>query len=127
MKSRFYLGIVLLVFFLVLGLATGAVLQRVHMPIAASLEAAAEAMLSGDTEESTALSRQAQKQWQRYWRGTAAVSGHLPIEEIEKEFSQLPAYLSAGHSTAFAACCLRLASLIRAVAEAQSFQWWNLL
>lgn len=127
MKSRFYLGIGLLLLFLILGFAAGVILQNLHMPTAATLEAAAEAVLSGEREKGSALYLQAQEQWQRYWKGTAAVSAHIPIEEIEKEFSQLPVYLSADHSTDFAAGCMRLASLIRAVAEAQNLHWWNLL
>lgn len=127
MKSRFYLGLCLLVCFLAMGFLNGFVLESIQNPVASTLEAAAEAALSGEQEKGSELYLQAQEQWQRCWKGIAAVSAHVPMEEIEKEFSQLPVYLSADHSTDFAAGCMRLASLIRAVAEAQNLHWWNLL
>lgn len=127
MMSRFWLGVGLLVVFLALGIGAAAVLDGVHQPIAQSLEAAAEQSLSGDLEGGAILARQAQDSWQRYWRGTAAVSSHGPMEEIDSLFAQLPVYARENHRADFAACCVRLASLIRAIADAQSFQWWNLM
>jgi len=125
--SRFWLGIGLLVIFLALSIGVAVALDAVHQPIAQSLDAAAEQSLAGDPEGAVMLAREAETRWQRYWRATAAVASHTPMDEIDGLFAQLFVYARQGRTVEFAAGCARLASLIRAIAEAQSFQWWNLM
>lgn len=125
--SRFWLGIGLLVIFLVLGIGSEVALNRIHQPIAQSLEEAAEQGLGGNPKEAVAIAQKAEERWQKYWRATATVSSHNPMDEIDSLFAQLSVYAQKDRTVEFSAGCARLASLIRAIAEAQSFQWWNLM
>ncbi len=125
--GRFWLGIGILVLFLVLGFWTGHTMDDVHQTISQTLENAATKSLSGDLTEGIALAQQAQSQWQSHWHGTASVADHAPMDEIDGLFAQLETYGKAGLTETFAAYCARLSQLVSAMGEAHSFTWWNLL
>ena len=125
--SRGWIGIALLVVLLILGLTASAVMDRMQLPITRQLEQAAQAALSGDTQQGFSAASTAQKQWEQRWRVTAALSDHGPMDEIDGLFGQLNAYMQSNQIQEFAACCRRIGVLVDAVREAHSLTWWNLL
>ncbi len=125
--GRFLLGIGILVLFLVLGLWIGHVMGEVHMAIADTLETAADQALSGDMAAATETANAAKASWEKHWHGSATVADHAPMDEIDGLIAQLEYYSRADQPGAFAACCARLSLLVRAMSEAHSLTWWNLL
>lgn len=125
--GRFWLGIGILVIFLVLGLWVNYAMDTVHQEIAQALDDAAAQTLDGNLTEGIALAQQARGKWQSHWRGTASVADHAPMDEIDGLFAQLDAYGQAGLTDDFAAYCARLSNLVAAMGEAHSLTWWNLL
>ena len=125
--GRFWLGIGLLALFLVLGFWISAAMDQVHLDISDTLELAAQQALDGDLDAGKETAQQAKKQWDKHWHGSAAVSDHAPMDEIDGLLAQLECYSRAGQTGEFAACCTRVSLLVRAMSEAHSFAWWNLL
>ena len=122
--DRFRLGAALLALLAGLGLWLSFSMERKLMPIADMLEASSQRVLAGQEAEGTALAEEAHRRWQACRNGIAAFSEHEPMEEIEGLFARLESYQGSRH---YAACCAKLADLIRAVAEAHSPTWWNFL
>ena len=125
--SRFYLGIFILLSVLILGLWVSHTLDDIHIEISDMLETAAASALSGDLENANALAQTAKSKWETSWHGTAAAADHEPMDEIDGLLSQLDCFARAGNISDFAACCTRCSLLVRAVSEAHSPTWWNLL
>lgn len=125
--SRFWLGIGLLVLFLVLGLWIGNTTNNANQTVAQTLDQAAAQTLQGDPETGVALAKQAHSQWDDSWHGTASVADHAPMDEIDGLFAQLEMYGETKQYADFAAYCARLAKLVTAVGEAHVLNWWNLL
>lgn len=123
--GRFCLGTGLLAALLILGLYVSSAANSTLLPIADKLDQAADQILAGETQQGHSLANTAKNQWQHHWHRTAAYADHEPMDEIDGIFSQLTGfYQKDAH---YAACCAKLAQLIRAVAEAHSPTWWNLL
>lgn len=122
-----YFGVGLLVVLLVLGSFVCWQMNRLQLPLVETLEDAADAALGGSFSQAVALGEQAKRQWESRWELTASLADHVPMDEIDGLFSQLKAYAREEEKTHYAACCLELVSMIRAVAEAHSPSWWNLL
>ncbi|MBR5529369.1 MAG: DUF4363 family protein [Oscillospiraceae bacterium] len=125
--KRIWLGLGILVLFLVLGLWSSYSMQKLHAPLAHKLESAADAALSGDWETGLVQAQQAQTQWETRWHGSAVLADHTPMDEIDSYFARLEIYSHTKNEEAFAAGCRQLAQLITATAEAHSFTWWNIL
>lgn len=125
--GRFALGVSLLLVMLLLGLWVTYTMNAVNEPVSRLLENAAQSALSGDLEQGINLANQARSIWEKSWHGTASVSDHNPMDEIDGMFSQLTVYAQTGNKEAFAAYCARISRLIHAVGEAHSPYWWNLL
>lgn len=127
MGGRFWLGIVLLLILLTGSLLAGFGMQALSRNVAQPLQLAAEKALSGDWNTSAELTRQAQKNWERRWKWTAAAADQTPMDAIDALFSQLPSVSPADDPNAFAACCYQLSALVQAVADAHQPTWWNFL
>lgn len=125
--GRFYLGVGILVLFLILGLWVTYSMNTVHQSVAQTLDEAAGRTLSGNLTEGISLAQQAQAHWQNHWHGTASVADHAPMDEIDGLFAQLQAYGQAGQAGDFAACCARISNLVAAIGEAHGLTWWNFL
>ena len=125
--GRFWLGIGILVLFLVLGLWVAHAMDNVHQDIGKALDQAAVQALDGDLEAGFLLAQQARNLWHARWHGTASVADHAPMDEIDGLFAQLDAYRQSERPSDFAAYCARLSALVIAVGEAHSLTWWNLL
>jgi len=125
--GRFWLGIGLLVLFLVLGFWISVTMDSVHSEISQELKLAAEQALEGELEVAAETAQQAKAKWEKHWHGSAAVADHAPMDEIDGLLAQLECYNRTGQTGEFAACCTRISLLVRAMSEAHSLVWWNLL
>ena len=125
--KHFWFGAGLLAALLALSLWTMGFLEDIHEPIRQDLDAAAEAVLSGDWNRGRALANQAEDAWEQKRNLIAALSSHLAIEEIDSLFRQLSVYARSGDPIVYAAACRELACLTAAASEAHQLTWWNLL
>ena len=125
--KRIWLGLGILVLFLVLGFWSSYGMQTLHEPLAHDLEKAAEAALSGDFAAGKEQAKKAQQQWKDQWSATAVFADHTPMDEIDSHFARLEVFAQTDNAEAFAAGCRQLAQLITATAEAHSFAWRNIL
>lgn len=127
MEKRFYLGLGILIVFLILGLTVAWAMDGVSQPAADMLEQAAEEVLAGNFEKGTALAQQARDLWRTGWKSVALAADHSPMDEIDGLFAQIDYFARAGKATELGACCARVAELVEAVADAHTLTWWNLL
>ncbi len=127
MRSRFILGIGLLLAIALAGFGGSYFLQQKNEPVAAALEQASVNALAGDVSVAMELALGAQSAWQKNWHPIAAMADHAPMDEIDSLFEQLQVYGNTANATELAAYCARLSQLIRAIPDAQLFSWWNLL
>lgn len=127
MGKRFYLGICLLIVLLLLGLGTAFGMSAIHTPEVALLKQAEELALEGDFAQAAQLASQAKSRWMHYRQLTAAVADHTPMDEAERLFAEMEIYARAQEEAHFAACCSQLQIMCKAVANAHSPAWWNLM
>ena len=125
--NRLWLGVGILVFFLVLSLLCGWAMGNFHTDLANRMEEASRRALAGDLEEAVMEADRVLKSWQEHWHGTAALADHAPMDEIDSLFAQLDAYARAEKAEEFAAYSARLSRLLQATGEAHVPTWWNLL
>lgn len=125
--KHFWLGGAILLFFLISGLVTTFVFGRIHEPLSEDLEDAAEAALEGEWEKAVFFANAAEARWEKYRSLTAAVADHAPLEEMDAAFAVLDTYTELGWWGEFAVLCAQLSQMASAMAESQSFVWWNLL
>ena len=124
---RGWLGVGILVLFLVLGFGISVAMDNAHLPTCDLLMQAAEKTLSGEFESAVALGMEAKARWERQWNGTATVADHSPMDDVDALFGEMEIYAKTGEQPHFAACCKELSQRLRAVAEAHRFSWWNVL
>lgn len=127
MSGKFWLGTILLVALLAVGFWIAAAASQSHIPISRDLEEAANLALNGNFEDGSTLAQRAKTAWDDHWHATATVADHAPMEDIDGLFSQMEIYRKEKLSTEFAAYCSRISVLIKAISEAQTLNWWNLL
>lgn len=125
--ARGWLGAGILLLFLVLGLVVTEAMDRAHLSTGQMLAQAAEQSLEGDLDGATALAMAAKARWERQRRGTATVADHNPMDDVDRLFAQMEVYAKAQEAPHFAACCVELAHLLQATADAHRFSWWNVL
>lgn len=118
-------------FFLLLVLLAGSIvvtwaMARIHDPIEADLQQAAEYAMAGDWEKADRYFRQGYSRWETWAHFRACFADHTPMEEIEANFAMLEAYRDTKENAAFAAGCSQLARQVAAVGEAHGLVWWNL-
>lgn len=125
--KRLWIGIALLLALLVLGVGTALVTDAVQQPVSRDLEQAAQAAQREDWQQARFLYCRAKDSWDRSWRLIAIVADHTPMEEIDGLFQELQVYEQNQETVHFAATCAQLSRQTRAVGEAHSINWWNLL
>lgn len=125
--ARGWLGVGILVVFLILGFGISMVMDSAHLPTCQMLSQAAEMTMEGDFDSAVELGMQAKARWERQWNGTAAVADHSPMDDVDALFSEMEVYAKTGEKPHFAACCRELSQRVEAVAEAHRFSWWNVL
>lgn len=125
--KRLWIGIIILVILLGLGIGTTIFALRTNNSISEKLEQASEAALKGKWTEAKQLSLEAKDKWESCRKGTASIADHEPMEEIDDLFSQMEVYSKTRQQIPFSACCASLSVLIKAVGEAHAINWWSLL
>ena len=125
--KRLWIGIALLVIFLLVGCVVTYAFHRIHAPMQTLLEEASAAALGGDWEMAAAKAESAQKIWHRWRNFTATVADHGPLEQMEALFTQLRVYQALDLPGEYAAVCAQLSQMAAAMEESQAFTWWNLL
>ena len=125
--KRLYIGIGLLLFFLIAGILLTFCFCRIHAPLAETMEEASRQALNGNWENAISLAQSARERWETYRNFTAAVADHEPLEEMDMLFSQLDIYAKLRLSVEFADICTRLSQMAAAMEESQAFTWWTLL
>ena len=125
--ARFWLGLGILLVFLALGFVTAGLMNDAHDPTEKLLVQAAEKVLAGEFEEAVALGKEAKRQWESHWNGTATVADHGPMDDVDALFAEMEVYAQTAEKPHFAAVCKELSRRIRAVAEAHRFKWQNVL
>ncbi len=125
--NRTLTGALLLILLLAAGILTALSMSRWNEEIAGQLDTAARQAMEGNPEEAAQTAREAEACWQKKWGIHAAIADHDPLEQIDVGFAQLRIYSEAGETVAFAAICAQLAQQIRAIGEAGSAGWRNIL
>lgn len=125
--KRLWLGVGILVLFLLAGILLTFSFCRIHAPLAQTLENASQMALSGNWESACAKARTAKLRWEQYRNFTAAVADHAPLEEMDALFSQLEIYISLSWQGEFAVLCMQLSQMAAAMEESQQLTWWTLL
>ena len=124
---RGWLGVGILVCFLILGLITSSAMDSAHLPTCEMLDQAADKTLRGDFDGGVALGMAAKARWEQQWNSTATVADHSPMDDVDALFSEMEIYAQTGEEPHFAACCRELAQRLEAVAGAHKFNWRNVL
>ena len=127
MGKHFWAGILLLAVLLAMTGGVSLAMSAVHAPAQTQLTRATELALAGDLPQATALARQAQQRWERFRQAICAVADHDPMDEIDQLFAEMEVFSAAADGEHFAACCAKLRVLVKAMADAHSAAWWNLL
>ena len=125
--KRLWIGAALLIFLLAAGIFSTLVTESFHHSLSRRLEATASAAMAQDWESAGELLHQCRSRWTRGRNFIAAVVSHEPIEQIDMLYSQLEIYFQRRDSLGFSLCCRALQHQTRALGEAQSINWWNLL
>ena len=125
--KRLWFGVALLILLLVLGCTVTAYAARTQDAVCSRLRQAHAAAGENLWEAAADYCRQAEEIWKQQQHLLAAIADHEPMEEVEALFCQLKIYLGTEDPAAFAAACTNLEVFVRAIGEAHSISWWNIL
>ena len=125
--KRSILGFGLLLALLVLGLFTSGRMEKRHAPIQAALDAAADSVAEENWRGAGILLQEAKTRWERGWRADAALADHAPMEEIDGLFARLLEFRREEDKEEFTAGCRELSRLVKAMTDAHTPSWWNLM
>lgn len=127
MERRFCLGLALLILLLVLSLGTAWGMKTIHAPEEAALSEAAALALEGNMAQAVPLAKAAYDRWETYREVTASLADHSPMDETEMLFQEMLVYAQAREVPHFAACCAQLSAMTKAMYDAHSPAFQNLL
>lgn len=125
--KRTVTGFVLLAVLLLGGLFVQNRMERLHIPIAEMLEAAALDARQGNWISADSKSRDAHQRWETAWNFSAAFADHDPMEEIDSLFARLEVFAREEDTAEYTAACGELSRKIRAMADAHALSLPNLL
>ena len=80
--ARGWLGVIILVAFLIGGMVAAYGMSSAHMPTAELLQQASEKTVNGEFPEAVLLGLQAKDRWEAQWNGTASLADHGPMDEV---------------------------------------------
>ena len=127
MGKRFWLGIFLLVLLLAAGLLVHFVMSRTYCPLAEMLTEAADEAMEENWDRALPLAHRAKNQWTAKAQLTASLADQTPMDETDRLFAELTAFSETRNREHFCAICRQLAVMCRAMSEAHSPAWWNLM
>ena len=125
--NRSWGGWILLLVLLAVCIGMTVAMTRIHEPIEADLQQAADWAMKEDWIQAAHFFREAEARWTKWDHFRAGFADHNPVEEIDASFAMLKVYGAAREELAFSALCKGLARKVAAVGEAHAFTWWNLL
>ena len=124
--KKLWVGVVILVLLLGMGIGSAMLMQHIHSDLATRLEQAADQSVT-DWEQAKALAESAKASWEQHRHWIAALMDHEPLEEITNLFDQLSLCQHYGDRKEFSSVCLRIAGICSVLEESHSPYWWNLL
>ena len=127
MGRRFWLGIFILVLFLLMGLGAAWGMKKIHFPGETALAQAADQAMAGDLSAAGASAMEAYDRWVKTRDLTASLADHAPMDDVEKLFAEMQVYADTGETPHFIACCRQLRVMLRAMYDAHSPSLWNFL
>ena len=127
MEKRFYLGCVILVILLVLGIGTALGMKAIHQPVENLLSQAAKFAMEENIDAALPLAQAAYDQWQKRHSITASLADHSPMDDTDTLFQEMLVYGHLGEVPHFAACCRELTFMVEAMYDAHAFSLKNLL
>ena len=122
--KRVWIGTGLLAILLVLGLLTGAGMEKRLAPGTAAMEQASLAAQAEDWDRAESLTTWAKADWDRMGWLIAALTGHEEVETINNAFAQLTAY-ARKNSSEYQALCATIAQALTALAQNHAPTWKN--
>ena len=125
--KRCWFGAGLLIVLLAASLSVTWGMDKIHEPIAADLNQAAECAELGDWRNAENFSRRAGEDWNKWEDCRACCADHTPAEEVGAELAAMDTARQERETTDFAASCARAAKMVQAVGDAHALCWWNLL
>lgn len=125
--KRCWFGVGLLAVLLVASLSVTWGMEKIHRPITADLNQAAECAELGDWVNAESLSRRAEAAWNKWEHFRACFADHTPTEEVGAELAAMAQSRQERDAGEFAASCARAAKMVQAVGDAHGLYWWNLL
>ena len=125
--KRIWIGIILLVVLLGAGFWISGFMGQAHLPVARDLRRAGELALEEQWGPAQAFAKRGKDQWEEKWPMIAAIADHEPMDEIDALFSQLEVYAEAREAVPYSTACAHLASLLEALSQSHSLNWWNLM
>ena len=125
--KRCWFGAGLLIVLLAASLSVTWGMYKIHEPIAADLNQAAERAELGDWRNAENFSRRAEENWNKWEHFRACFADHTPTEEVGAELAAMDTARQERETTDFAASCARAAKMVQAVGDAHALCWWNLL
>ncbi len=124
--KRSWIGFALLLVLLIASILSTMAMTRIHAPIEADLQKAAEAAMEENWLQAHCFFREAEARWTKWEHVRACLADHNPVEEIDAAFEMLKVYYQAQEAVSFAGGCQDLARKTAAVGEAHEFVLWNL-
>ena len=124
---RTWVGIVLLALLLILGIFSVLGIRGPLDAIADGLETASTLALSGSVADGAEDVQEALQLWTSARNAIAAFTDHDPLERIDAGFALLELYAAMGDNRNFSLVCLELSMQVRALGDAHSVRWWNIL
>ena len=125
--KRIWIGIALLTALLAAGFGISGFMDQAHQPVAQDIRQAGDLALKEQWGAAQAFAKRGQDRWGEKWPVTAAIADHEPMDEIDALFAQLDIYARAKDAQAYSTLCAHLASLLDAISQSHSFNWWNLM
>ena len=126
METRFYLGLVILLVLLGLGIAASVGIRAIHQPVETLLTQAANLAMADNLEEALPLARKAYKTWQKTHSFTASLADHSPMDETNTLFQEMLVYGQMEEVPHFIASCRELTVMVQAIYDAHAFSLKNL-
>ena len=127
MGKRFYLGCVILIVLLGLGIGAALGMKAIHQPVENHLRQAAAFAMEENMDAALPLAQKAYNRWQKLHSITASLADHTPMDDTDTLFQEMLVYGQMGEIPHFAACCRELAFMVEAMYDAHAFSLKNLL
>ena len=127
MGKRFYLGCIILIVLLGLGIGAALGMKAIHQPVENHLRQAAAFAMDENMNAALPLAQKAYHRWQKLHSITASLADHTPMDDTDTLFQEMLVYGQMGEVPHFAACCRELTFMVEAMYDAHAFSLKNLL